>query len=59
MFPEPTGPRAPRFWVVLLLLAFLALVPVYAGMTGEPFYLTQYGRIMIYAIAACGPRNAA
>ena len=54
MFPERTGPRAPRFWVALLLLAFLALVPVYARITGEPFYLTQYGRIMVYAIAASG-----
>ena len=54
MLPEPVGPRAPRFWVVLLLLAFLALVPVYATLRGEPFYLTQYGRIMIYAIAASG-----
>ena len=54
MRPEPVGPSAPRFWVVLLLLAFLALVPVYATLRGEPFYLTQYGRIMIYAIAACG-----
>lgn len=54
MFPEKVGPRAPRFWVVLVLLAFLGLLPVYALSQGEPFYLTQYGRIMVYAIAACG-----
>jgi branched-chain amino acid transport system permease protein len=54
LFAESIGPRSARFWVVAALLAFLALVPVYAAVRGEPFYLTQYGRIMVYAIAASG-----
>lgn len=54
LFAEAIGPRSPRFWVVLALLAFLALVPAYAAVLDEPFYLSQYGRIMVYAIAASG-----
>ncbi len=53
-FAEPIGPRSPRFWVVGALLTFLALVPIYSATTSEPFYLTQYGRVMVYAIAASG-----
>lgn len=34
------------------LFLFLALVPVYAYVYKEAFYLTLFGRIMIYAIAA-------
>jgi branched-chain amino acid transport system permease protein len=52
LFPEPVPVSAPRFWVVAALLAFLAAVPVYAALADQPFYLTQFGRIMIYAIAA-------
>ncbi len=52
LFPEPIGVRAPRAWFAVLLLAYLAAVPVYSAVFNEPFYLTQYGRIMIYAIAA-------
>ncbi|MGE0311330.1 MAG: branched-chain amino acid ABC transporter permease [Lautropia sp.] len=52
LLPEAIGWRAPRAWFALLLLGFLAAVPAYAALFDAPFYLTQYGRIMIYAIAA-------
>ncbi len=52
MFPEPVSFTAPRTLVASALLAFLALVPVYAALFDEPFYLTLFGRIMVYAIAA-------
>ena len=53
MFPEPVSLRSPRPWVVIVLLTLLALVPVYAHFAAQPFYVTQYSRILIYAIAAC------
>ena len=53
MFPEAISIRSPRFWVVALLLLGLGSVPVLAAVFNQPFYLTQFGRIMIYAIAAC------
>jgi branched-chain amino acid transport system permease protein len=52
MFPEPVPLSSPRVWAVAAVLAFFALVPVYAAAFDQPFYLTQFGRIMIYAIAA-------
>ena len=52
LFPEVIGAGSARLWFSLLLLAFLALVPLYAALFDASFYLTQYGRIMIYAIAA-------
>jgi branched-chain amino acid transport system permease protein len=36
----------------LLLLAALALVPAIASAVGEPFYISFFARIVIYAIAA-------
>jgi branched-chain amino acid transport system permease protein len=42
----------PRFVVGAIGLILLALVPFYAELTGERFYLTLFGRIMIFAIAA-------
>jgi len=42
----------PRFVVGAIGLILLALVPLYAELTGERFYLTLFGRIMIFAIAA-------
>ena len=53
MFPEPLCWRSPRPWLVAALLVVLALVPVYAQLFAQPFYITQFGRILIYAIAAC------
>ncbi|WP_150698610.1 branched-chain amino acid ABC transporter permease [Pandoraea terrae] len=41
-----------RTAVPALLLAALALVPVYALLAQQPFYLTLFGRIVIFAIAA-------
>ncbi|MGD1326782.1 branched-chain amino acid ABC transporter permease [Pandoraea pnomenusa] len=41
-----------RTAVPLLLLAALALVPLYATYTQQPFYLTLFGRIVVFAIAA-------
>jgi len=53
MFPEAISIRSPRFWVVALLLLGLGSVPVLAAVFNQPFYLAQFGRIMVYAIAAC------
>lgn len=52
LFPETIDLRSPRLWVTTLLLLFLAAVPIWSHVFDEPFYLTQYGRIMVYAIAA-------
>lgn len=41
-----------RIAVPLVLLAALALVPVYAQLAQQPFYLIFFGRIVIFAIAA-------
>jgi branched-chain amino acid transport system permease protein len=41
-----------RTAVPLALLAVLALVPVYAQFAQQPFYLTLFGRIVVFAIAA-------
>ena len=41
LFAEAIGPRSPRFWVVLALLAFLALVPVCALFFVIQRYLVQ------------------
>ena len=53
MFPEAVPLRSPRFWLVTLLLLGFAAVPLWAAVFNQPFYLTQFGRIMVYAIAAC------
>ena len=43
---------SPRFWVAALVLAALALVPVFAALAGQSFYVTLFTRILIYALAA-------
>ncbi len=53
LIPEPVDWRSPRPWVALAVLGMLVLVPLYAHLANQPFYLTLFGRIMIYAIAAC------
>ena len=52
LFPEPIPLRSPRFLLVTALVLLLAGVPLYAKLAGQPFYLTLFGRIMIYALAA-------
>jgi branched-chain amino acid transport system permease protein len=42
----------PRNVVVMALLVFLALVPVFAAITGNPFLMTLFTRIVILAMAA-------
>ena len=54
MWPEPVSWQSPRPWVVAALLLFFALVPVYSVAMNQPFYLTQFTRVMVYAIAAIG-----
>ncbi len=39
------------FWIPAVVLALLALLPVYASLANQPFYLTLFSRIMIYALA--------
>ena len=41
-----------RAWIVILSLAFLALIPGIAGALREPFYIALATRVMIFAIAA-------
>jgi branched-chain amino acid transport system permease protein len=43
-----------RTVVAALVLALLALVPVAASITGQPFYVTLVSRMMIFALAAVG-----
>src|SRR5262249_19948184 len=50
---EPmTATLTPRNAVVAALLALLALLPVYAALTGNTFALSLFTRIVIFAIAA-------
>ena len=44
--------RSPRTWLAAVTLLLLASVPVVATAMGQPFYLTLFLRIMIYALAA-------
>jgi branched-chain amino acid transport system permease protein len=52
LFPEPVDFTSPKVIFAVLLIGFFACVPVYANLAGQPFYLTMFGRIMIYALAA-------
>ncbi len=47
-----TAALTPRHVIVALLLMFLALLPVYAAVTGDYFVMTLFTRIVILAIAA-------
>jgi branched-chain amino acid transport system permease protein len=44
---------APRIFSVLLLVG-LALVPLLAALLGQPFWITLFTRILIFALAAMG-----
>src|SRR6188768_1329872 len=46
--------RSPRTWFAIVLLVALALVPVYSYVFQQPFYITLFARILIFAIAALG-----
>ncbi|MHB8767249.1 MAG: branched-chain amino acid ABC transporter permease, partial [Deferrisomatales bacterium] len=48
----PPAARSPRVWLAALTLLALAAVPPVATALGQPFYLTLFLRIMIYALAA-------
>lgn len=43
---------SPRTLMAALTLILLALVPVYASLTGNPFLLALFGRVLVYGIAA-------
>jgi branched-chain amino acid transport system permease protein len=42
----------PRIFCSVLMLLVLVFVPVYASIYSEPFYLTLFGRIVVFSIAA-------
>ena len=46
------GWRSPRVVVNATLLVVLALVPVYATLTGDSFVMTLFSRVLVMAIAA-------
>lgn len=48
------GIRNFNLWVAGAILAVFALMPVYATLTDQVFYMPQFSRIMIYALAAIG-----
>lgn len=41
-------------WVTLLGLVFLGLVPVVAALLQQPYYLSLFARVMVFALAAVG-----
>jgi len=45
---------SPRVYVPALFLGALALLPLYAALAHQPFYVTLFSRIMIFALAALG-----
>jgi branched-chain amino acid transport system permease protein len=53
-------PKADDVWLnsrriaAFTILVLLALVPVIAGLAGQPFYVTLISRMMIFALAALG-----
>ena len=46
--------RSPQAWAAAVLLCLLGLVPVYAYVFDQPFYITLFARILIFAVAALG-----
>ncbi len=52
LMPEAIPLRAPRLWLVVAVIGFLALLPLYVFWAAQPFYLTLFSRIMIYGLAA-------
>jgi len=48
----PGAGLTPRTALTAVLLAILALLPLYAGLTGDPFALTLFTRVIILALGA-------
>jgi branched-chain amino acid transport system permease protein len=46
--------RRPSVLLATATLVLLALIPLYARIAGQPFPVTQFTRIMVYALAAVG-----
>lgn len=44
--------RHPKTWLAGALLIVFALVPLYAALAAEPYFMTLFARIMIYSLAA-------
>jgi branched-chain amino acid transport system permease protein len=44
--------RSIAFWFNAVLLAMLALVPLYASVASEPFLMTFASRVLVFAVAA-------
>lgn len=52
LWPERIPFDSPRLWVTVAVIGLLVAIPFYSQAAGEPFFLTFFGRMMIYAIAA-------
>ena len=39
-------------WIAILVMVVLGCMPIYASLSGQPFYITLFSRIMIFALAA-------
>jgi branched-chain amino acid transport system permease protein len=48
----PMNRTSLKFWLGGAVIAFLALIPVYSIIAAQPFYVTLFSRIMIFALAA-------
>src|SRR3990170_8883294 len=46
--------RSARLGFAAAFLTLLALVPVIAGLAGQPYYVTLVSRMMIFGLAAVG-----
>jgi branched-chain amino acid transport system permease protein len=52
MFPERIEPASVRFIVVAVVFVLLAVLPLVAQAVHQPYYVTLFSRILIYALAA-------
>jgi branched-chain amino acid transport system permease protein len=46
--------RSPRFWISALLLVLLGAVPLITALLSQPYYVTFFSRILVFALAATG-----
>ncbi|MFJ3046033.1 branched-chain amino acid ABC transporter permease [Herbaspirillum chlorophenolicum] len=49
---SPKNVRGFAFWIPLILLGALALLPIVAEWIGEPFFITLFARMLVYSLAA-------